>query len=67
MESQKVIFDQEGLEANTQEETVAFQTTSLTAKVMRDDTAKHVWKKIGAGQTTETLAESVVKKVLGLN
>lgn len=63
----KIIFDQEPLEASTQEENVSFQTTSLTAKVLRDDTAKHVWKKIGAGQSSETNAELTVKKLLGIS
>lgn len=61
----KVIFAEEGLEANTQEENIEFQTTELEATIMRDDSANHRWMRIGANQTTEAAAEAVVQALLG--
>lgn len=61
----KVIFAEEGLEANTQEENIEFQTSELEATIMRDDSANHRWKRIGANQTTEAAAEAVIKALLG--
>lgn len=57
----KVAFDLDELEATTQEDTIEFQTTELTARIMKDDTADHAWKMIGMAQTTETLAEGAIK------
>lgn len=61
----KVIFDEEGLEASTQEETIEFQTSELESAILRDDSANHVWRRIGAAQTTEALAVAVVEALLG--
>lgn len=61
----KVIFAEEGLEANTQEENIEFQTSELEATIMRDDSANHRWRRIGANQTTEAAAEAVIKALLG--
>lgn len=60
----KVIFDEDGLSAETQGETIDFQTTELTGHIMRDDSAKHAWKKVGAPQTTESAAEAVITAIL---
>lgn len=61
----KVIFNEETLEAATQEDTIDFQTTELEATILRDDSANHRWKRIGANQTTEALAEDVIEALLG--
>ena len=61
----KCQFDVDGLEAATQEESIDFQTQELTATVMRDDTAKHSWRKIAAAQDTEADAVAVVRVLLG--
>lgn len=54
-------------EAATQEDEISWQTQALTANIMRDDTADHNWKYIGATEyTTEALAEADVKKLLGI-
>lgn len=42
----KAAFSVDGLEANTQEDTIEFQTTELTATLMRDDSQYHPWRKI---------------------
>lgn len=63
----KTAFNVDGLEAATQEDEIDFQTQELEATIMRDDSANHAWKKVGAAQDTEALAESVIKKLLGGN
>lgn len=60
----KCQFTQPSLEAATQEENIEFQTTSLEATVMRDDTAEGTWKLLAEGLSTEALAEAAVQKVL---
>lgn len=62
----KAIFNQDGLEANTQEESIDFQTTELTANILRDDSTYHKWRRIAADQTTEDAAVNVVKTLLGI-
>lgn len=61
----KIKFNPSGLEAATQEETVSWQTQSLSAKIHRDDSTKHNWKKVAEDQTTEEAAENVLKAMLG--
>ena len=61
----KAIFAAEPQEAATQEDEVEFQTTELSATLMRDDTTNHDWKLIGAAQTSEALAESMITTFFG--
>jgi len=61
----KVIFNDLGIEAETQEESIDFQTTELEATIMRDDSDNHRWQRVGANQTTEALAYSVLQALLG--
>ena len=56
----KAQFSPEGLEAATQGEEVEFQTTELTATVMRSDAAGHRWKVVAEDQTTEADAVAVL-------
>ena len=63
----KASFSVDGLDAATQEEEIEFQTTELEASLMRDDSAHHAWRKIGADQTTETAAVNVVKALLNIS
>lgn len=56
----KAQFSPEGLEAATQGEEVEFQTTELTATVMRTDATGHRWKVVAEGQTTEANAVAVL-------
>ena len=62
----KAIFDEDGIEASTQEENIEFQTTELNATIMRDDSTHHIWKRIAADQTSEQAAENVLRGLLGL-
>lgn len=61
----KARFQQPGLDATTQEESIDWQTQELTATLMRDDTTNHNWKMVGADQPTEAAAEAVLKAILG--
>lgn len=60
----KVKFSDPEINAATQEESIDWQTQSLEATIMRDDTANHAWKMIGAEQTTEAAAYNAIKKFL---
>ena len=61
----KVIFSDLGIEAETQEDSIDFQTTELEATIMRDDSDNHRWQRVGANQATEALAYSVLQALLG--
>ncbi len=61
----KARFQEPGLEAATQEDGIDWQTQELTSTLMRDDTASHDWKLVGAEQTTEAAAEAVLLALLG--
>ena len=61
----KARFQQPGLDAATQEESIDWQTQELTVDLMRDDTTGHDWKLVGADQSTEAAAEEVLKALLG--
>lgn len=53
--------------AATQEDQISWQTQDLTAVIMRDDSADHVWKFVGATEySSEALAEADLKKLLGI-
>ena len=58
-------FQQLATEAETQGETISWQTQELTAKLSRDDTAQHNWKLVGEDQATEEDAEAVLQALLG--
>ena len=60
----KVQFNVDSIEASTQEEDIDWQTTELTAKIFRDDTTHHAWRKIGAAQTTEAKAVALITALL---
>lgn len=62
----KVKFSLPSDSVATQEDQIDWQTQELSATLMRDDTAKRNWKLEGAPQTTEALAEAVIKQLLGI-
>lgn len=62
----KCIFDDVPLEAATQEQEIDWQTTELTATILRGDDAKHTWRKVGAGVSTESAAEAVIKTAFSI-
>ena len=53
-------------EASTQEDEIDWQTTALDFALMRDDSANHNWRFIGADFTTEEAAEAALKTKLGI-
>ena len=57
----KCRFKEPGISAATQEEDIDWQTEELEATILRDDSANHVWKYLGAGQATEAAAEAKIK------
>lgn len=61
----KVQFQTKGLEAATQEEEIEWQPQELTATIMRDDSAEHMWIKFAEDQESEEAAEAVLKVMLG--
>lgn len=63
----KMRFSLPTTEASTQEDSISWQTQSLEATIMRDDTAEHAWKMISATEyNTEAAALTAMKKVLGV-
>lgn len=61
----KAMFSIPGDAAVTQGESVEWQVPTLTAAIMRDDSAKHCWKK-EATFTTEEQAEAYIKNRLNI-
>lgn len=53
-------------EANTQEDEIDWQPAALDFTLMRDDSANHNWRFIGADFTTEEAAEAALKTKLGI-
>lgn len=53
-------------EAATQEDEISWQTSALEFTLMRDDTANHNWRFIGADFTTEAAAEAALQTKLGI-
>lgn len=60
----KVKFSDPEITATTQSESIDWQTQSLEGTIMRDDTANHAWRMIGAAQTSEAAAYNAIKAVL---
>ena len=61
----KVKFSLPQGERATQEDEIDWQTTSLTASLMRDDSANHNWKSEGASFATEAEALAALQAKLG--
>lgn len=62
----KAMFQVGNTEAATQEQEIDWQTQSLTANLMRDDSEKHIWKMEGATEySTEAAAEAALVALLG--
>lgn len=62
----KVRFEQFALPAETQGEEIDWQTTELSGKLSRDDTANHNWQRVSEILETELEAYNAVRAVLGL-
>lgn len=62
----KCKFNQIELSAATQEDEIDWQTTELTAVIMRGDDTAHTWKWVGADVSSEADAETALKTKLGI-
>ena len=54
------------LSAETQGESIDFQTQELVASVLRDDKVNHEWRVIGSAVTTEAAAQAAIKTYLSI-
>jgi len=63
----KVKFNIPEEERATQEDEIDWQTTTLVATLMRDDTDNKNWRYRGAEFSTEALAEAELKEFLGIS
>lgn len=61
----KVMFSVPADAATTQGESIEWQTPELSATIMRDDSATHMWKR-EATFTTEVQADAYIKACLGI-
>lgn len=62
----KAMFQVGNTEAATQKAEIDWQTQSLTANLMRDDSANHRWKlEAATGYSTEAAAETALTTLLG--
>lgn len=52
--------------AETEGESIDWQTQEITFSLYRDDSSKHCWKRVGGELATEALAETAVQGALGL-
>lgn len=62
----KLIFSQFDVPAATEAEEIDWQTQSLSARIMRDDTAKRSWKWFSDPIETELEAYNAYRAVLGM-
>ena len=60
----KAIFSLPNTDANTQEETIDWQTQELSATCLRDDSTARAWKYVGTDYTTEAAAEAALQTKL---
>lgn len=63
----KVKFNNANDSLETQGETITWQTPELEGKVMRDDSAKHAWKKMSSFLDSEADAELVLQEWLNID
>ena len=52
--------------ADTQGESIDWQTAEIPFTIFKDDTAKHQWKKVGGELADEATAETAIKTFLGI-
>ena len=63
----KARFQKSARDAHTMEDSIDWQTQTLTAQLHRDDTANHDWRQFGENCATEADAEAVIKSVLSIS
>lgn len=63
----KARFQKSVRDAHTMEDSIDWQTQTLTANLMRDDTANKDWRVFGSNCTDEATAEYVIKTYLSIS
>lgn len=63
----KIQFNDTGMTAATQEDSIDWQSAELTAQIFRDESVKQTWKKLGEAQTSEAAAEAKIKTFLSIS
>lgn len=63
----RVRFNPISTEAQTQEDEISWQTQSLTATILREESANHDWKLVGAAVSTEAAAEASLRTLLEIS
>lgn len=63
----KCRFDVGTVSAETQGENIDFQTSELTATILRDDSTAQAWRRDYTAQTTERAAEGIIKTLFGIS
>lgn len=62
----KARANQLSVNAETEGESIDWQTQEISFSVYKDDSAKHCWKRVGEELASEALAETAVQGALGL-
>lgn len=62
----KARANQLSVNAETEGESIDWQTQEISFSVYKDDSAKHRWKRVGGELASEALAETAVQGALGL-
>lgn len=63
----KIQFNDTGMTAATQEDSIDWQSAELTAQIFRDESVKQTWKKLGEAQSSEAAAEAKIKTFLEIS
>lgn len=63
----RIMFNDSGMSAATQEDQIDWQAQELTAQIFRDESTNQVWKKLGEAQASEAAAEAVIKTFLSIS
>ena len=63
----RIQFNDNGMSAATQEDQIDWQSTELTAQILRDETTNQCWKKLGEAVSTESSAEAAIKNFLNIS
>lgn len=63
----KCRFDVGKISAETQGENIDFQTSELTATILRDDSTAQAWRRDYTAQTSERAAEGIIKTLFGIS
>lgn len=63
---EKTQFSNPGISAVTQAKTIEWQTSTLSASIMRGDNDKHSWHRITSELNTEAEADAAVRAFLGI-